>query len=181
MPNFLKNLFGGRAPGRALPTGTPEAPLSGDVRALTVGDVVNHEGLDFVVQGTLRFEEGGFRWAEHLLVDPERRLWLSVEDDERELDVVQWERNKGAGLEPGPKEISHGGVTYQLDERGTANFTSEGTTGAPGGGRAEYVDYEAGDQRLGFERYSAEGQWEVSVGRKISENVLDIYPAKVGP
>ena len=178
MLDSLKNLFGGRRE-RQLPTGTPEAPLSGDVRALAVGDVVNHDGTDFTVQGTLRFEEGGFRWSEHLLVDPERRMWLSVEDDEGELEVVQWERSRGGGLAPGPPTIEHAGVSYELDERGTANFTSEGTTGAPGGGRAEYADYTSGDRRLSFERYSADGEWEVSVGQKISEHVLDIYPARV--
>ncbi len=178
MLDSLRNLFGGRRGGRQLPTGTPDAPLSGDVRALRVGDVVNHDGSDFMVQGTLRFEEGGSRWSEHLLVDAERRMWLSVEDDEGALEVVQWERSRSPGLAPGSQEIEHDGVRYQLDERGTANFTSEGTTGAPGGGRAEYADYEADDRRLSFERYAAEGEWEVSVGHTISEHLLDIYPAR---
>lgn len=177
MLDALKNLFGKR---RQLPSGTPDVPLSGEVRALAVGDVVNHDGSDFIVQGTLRFEEGGFRWSEHLLVDDARRIWLSVEDDEGELEVVQWERSASPGTTPGPPKLEHEGVAYELEERGTANFTSEGTTGAPGGGRAEYADYSAGDRRLGFERYSAEGEWEVSVGRRISEHLLDIYPARSG-
>jgi hypothetical protein len=173
----LKNLFGGKA---QLPSGRPDVPLSGDVRALSVGDVVNHDGSDFIVQGTLRFEEGGFRWSEHLLVDANRRIWLSVEDDEGELEVIEWQRSRSLGIAPGPRQLEHEDVTYELEERGTANYTSEGTTGAPGGGRAEYADYAAGDRRLSFERYSAAGEWEVSLGKKISEHALDVYPSRDG-
>jgi hypothetical protein len=154
--------------------------MAGDPRALKVGDVVNHDGSDFLVEGTLRFEEGGSRWDEHLLVDGERRLWLSVEDGEDGLEVCTWIRGRVAGLTPGPERLEHDGVAYELEERGTANFTAEGTTGTAGGGRAEYVDYEAGERRLGFERYASDGEWEVSVGTVISEHVLDIYPAREG-
>ena len=142
--------------------------------------MVNHDGSDFIVEGTLRFDEGGFVWQEHLLVDGERRLWLSVEDDEGELEVVEWRRHTGLGLEPGAKTISHEGVTYELEERGRADYTSEGVTGALGGGIADYADYAAGDRRLGFERYTGEGAWEVSLGTKISPHELDIYPAGDG-
>ncbi|MEY2514021.1 MAG: hypothetical protein QOJ89_1379, partial [bacterium] len=48
---------------------------------------------------------------------------------------------------------------------------------APGGGKAEFADYEHGDRRLSFERYGDDGGWEISVGRVISEHVLDIYPS----
>lgn len=147
------------------------------VRALKVSDVVHHEGRDYIVEGTLRFDEGGFRWDEHRLVDGSDSLWLSVEDDEG-LEVVVWERLRGAQLEPGPATLEHDGVTYELDERGKADFTSQGSTGAAGGGTAEYADYARGDQRLSFERFGREdGGWEVSVGSRISEHALDIYPS----
>ncbi len=166
------------------PAGLPQAsapePIGGaDVRALKVGDVVNYEGGDFIVEGTLRFDQGGFRWQEHRLVDGPKSLWLSVEDDEG-LEIVVWERLKGAALEPGAGTLEHAGVTYELDERGRANFTSEGTTGAPGGGTAQFADYESGDRRLSFERYGDDGGWEISAGRVISEHALDIYPSR-GP
>ncbi len=140
--------------------------------------MVNHEGSDFIVEGTLRFDEGGYRWEEHLLVDGSKRVWLSVEDNEGEIEVVTWERGKARGLEPGPERLDHEGTTYELEERGTADYTSEGTTGAPAGGRAEYVDYGAGERRLSFERYSPTGEWEVSVGTRISEHMLDVYPSR---
>lgn len=164
------------------PAGLPQAPapepIGGvEVRAMKVGDVVNHEGRDYIVEGTLRFDQGGFRWEEHRLVDGPDSLWLSVEDDEG-LEIVVWERLRGAALEPGPGSLEHGGVSYDLDERGRANFTSEGVTGAPGGGKAEFADYAHGDHRLSFERYGDDGGWEISVGRVISEHALDIYPSR---
>ena len=162
---------------RRLPPGAVEPPEAGSVQALRVGDVVNHDGSDFIVEGTLRFVEGGFRWEEHLLVDGVRRLWLSVEEDEGGLEVVEWERRPAAGIEPGPDRLEYEGVTYVLQERGTADYTSEGKTGAPASGRAEYADYTADDRRLGFERYSTGGSWEVATGRPLSPHLLDIYPA----
>ena len=162
---------------RRLGPGASDRPEAGTARALRVGDVVNHDGSDFIVEGTLRFVEGGFRWEEHLLVDGERRLWLSVEEDEGGLRVVEWRRVPAAGLEPGPGRLEHEGVTYVLEERGTADYTSEGQTGAPASGRAEYADYSADERRLAFERYSVDGSWEISVGRVIAPHMLDIYPA----
>ena len=163
-----------------LPTGPAPEPIGGaEVRALKVSDVVNYEGRDWIVEGTLRFEQGGFRWQEHRLVDGPDALWLSVEDDEG-TEVVVWQRLRGTALEPGPATIEHDGVTYELDERGHANFTSEGTTGAAGGGRAEYADYASGGRRLSFERYGSDAGWEISVGRVISEHALDIYPGRGG-
>jgi len=161
-----------------LPTGPAPEPIGGaDVRALKLGDVVNYESRDWIVEGTLRFNQGGFRWDEHRLVDGADSLWLSVEDDEG-LEIVVWERLRGAALEPGPGSLEHVGVTYELDERGNANFTSEGVTGAPGGGKAEFADYARDDKRLSFERYGDDGGWEISSGNVISEHVLDIYPSR---
>ena len=122
------------AAGAPAPTGLSEAPASEPVggveaRAMKLGDVVNHDGRDWIVEGTLRFEQGGFRWAEHRLVDGADSLWLSVEDDEG-LELVIWTRVRGSVLEPGPGTLEHSGVTYELDEKGRANYTSEGVTGA---------------------------------------------------
>ncbi len=170
------------AAGADAPAGLPQAPTAEPVggieaRALKLGDVVNHESRDWIVEGTLRFEQGGFRWAEHRLVDGADSLWLSVEDDEG-LELVIWTRVRGSELEPGPGSLEHGGVTYELDEKGKANYTSEGVTGASGGGKAEFADYMRGDERLSFERYGDDGGWEISVGTVISEHALDIYPSR---
>lgn len=163
--------------GAGLAAGQPSPSLRSDVRALRVGDVVNHDGGDFIVEGTLRMEQDGFRWAEHRLADGPRSLWLSVEDEEG-LEVVVWDRSRGVELEPGPSTLTHEGVSYELDERGKANYTAEGSTGTATGGRMEFADYQAGERRLSFERYGDDADWEVGLGKAISEHALDIYPSR---
>ena len=150
--------------------------LHGDVRKLAPGDVVNYEGTDFIVDRTMRFDEEGFRWDEHLLEDAVsgRKLWLSVEDDDG-LEVAVYERVTGADLSPDATEVSHGGTTFRRDERGRASYRVERVGDAAGeSGTMEYADYAAGDRLLAFERYGT-GSWEVSEGRKISEHILDVY------
>ena len=155
----------------------PQPPAPSGVRTLKLGDVVNLEGADFIVEGTLRLEQDGFRWEEHRLVDGERSRWLSVEDDEG-LEVAVWERAPAGELAPGAERITHDGVAYELEERGHASFTAEGSTGTAPSGRMEYVEYAAGERRLAFERFGDDAGWELGVGAVISEHALDIYPAR---
>ena len=158
-------------------------PLTSDPRRLKPGDVVRLSGEpgDWVVRGTLAFEEDGYRWKEHLLdgstADGERRHWLSVEDGESGLELALWDRVPGSDLTPDSAEVAHGGVAYRRDERGTARYSSTGTTGAAESGTAEYADYVAaggGDARLSFERYASGGSWEVSTGRVVLPESVSI-------
>jgi hypothetical protein len=166
----------GRTAASSGPRRDPLAPdmVRSDPRRITVGDVIRFEGRDFIVRGTLRFDQDGFEWQEHFLDDVEVKRWLSVEDDEG-LEVALWQAVKGADLAPGPPTVEHDGKTYRLDEKGTARFTALGTTGTGPNGQVEYYDYEAGADRLSFERYGT-GDWEVAVGRVVGEYELDIYP-----
>jgi hypothetical protein len=145
-------------------------------QGLQLGDVVNFDGSELVVQGTIRYSQGSFTWAEHLLVDGGTKRWLSVEDDEG-VEVAVWEKGVDPDISPGEKRVDHEGTTYVLDEHGHAKFMAEGTTGTGPAGDYEYFDYEAGDLRLSFERYDKEGAWELSLGHVINEAALDVYPA----
>src|SRR5687768_9308664 len=131
-----------------------------DPRKLKVGDVVGHEGRDFLIRGTLAFEEDGYRWQEHHLDDTTTRRWLSVEDDE-ELELCLWTAVLAPDLTPGAAELSYDGTSYTRKESGRATFTATGSTGTGPTGSVEYVDYVAGSKRLSFERYTAGGEWEV--------------------
>ena len=160
----------------AAPRTDPFAADAGrpDPRRLKIGDVVAYDGRDYVVRGTIRLEQSGFAWDEHLLDDTRGRIWLSVEDDEG-LELCIWDRLSGSPLEPGPADLSHDGVDYRLQERGEATFRSEGTTGTASAGSMEYADYAAGGRRLSFERFGA-ATWDVSRGRVVGERELTIYP-----
>ncbi len=158
-------------------------PTVSDPRRLKPGDIVRISGDpgDWVVRGTLAFEEDGYRWKEHLLdgstAAGERRHWLSVEDGESGLELALWDRLPGSDLTPDRAEIAHDGTAYRRDERGRARYASTGTTGAAESGTAEYADYVpagGGDARLSFERYSTDGAWEVSTGRVVLAESLTI-------
>lgn len=150
-----------------------------DFARLAVGAVVTIDGSDHVVRGTLRFEQDGYTWAEHLLDDVHHRRWLSVEDDEG-LKLALWDGVPQADVTtggPGDREIVVGGTAYRLEERGEAGFTAEGTTGTAPSGRAEYADYRADGGRLAaFERFGG-GGWEAAVGRTVSPGELTVYAA----
>ena len=149
----------------------------GRVRGIGVGDVIGLDGAMWTVEGTLSFDEDGFVWREHLLSEGERRTWLSVEDDEDGLSVIRWDRVDPGTLTPDGATVTHEGVEYELEERGKATYTSAGTTGTPASGRMEYADYRGdGEKVLGFERYTSEGSWELSLGTPLEEGMVDVYP-----
>lgn len=166
--------------GEGSTAGAPVDPLRKDSRGIDprrikVGDVIAHEGRDFLVRGTLEFDQEGFRWHEHHLDDASTRRWLSVEDDE-ELELCLWTSVDAPELAPGPGELVWEGTTYVRKERGRASFTAQGSTGTAPTGTVEYADYAAGSKRLSFERYGSAGDWEVGVGEVVHERALDIYP-----
>ncbi len=146
-----------------------------DPRKIKVGDVVAHDGRDFLVRGTLAMDEDGFTWQEHHLDDTTTRRWLSVEDDE-ELEIVLWESADAPDLQPGATDLTYDGTAFRRKEQGQATFTASGATGTAPSGSVEYADYTAGDRRLSFERFGTGADWEVGIGRTLNERELDIYP-----
>lgn len=147
-------------------------------RQLGPGAIVSHGGVDYVVRGTVTLRQGPFVWWEHLLEGGAEPIWFSVEEDEGRLELVMWTRRKNLTQQPGG-ELAVDGVAYGETERGRASYTTEGTTGLPGGGEMEFVDYaDAGETNfLGFERWAPEMPWEVSVGRPVRPGELTVYPA----
>ncbi len=163
---------GGGTP--SLPGAEPAPAVRSSVRGLRVGDVVNYDGHDSIVERSYRFREGGSRWEEHLLVDGDYKRWLSVEDDEG-LECIVWERRPDPSLEPGAGSIEIDGTSYEFGEQGTADYTLEEGSGPGGAGKVEYADYEAGEKHLSFERFDGSG-WEINVGVEVSEHAFDVYP-----
>lgn len=146
-----------------------------DPHKIGVGDIITYAGIDHVVRGTIALEEGGSVWHEHLLDGSTGRRWLTVEDDEGELEMALWMRREGTGLEPGGDVILDDKVHRQI-ERGTANYKAEGTTGTPSTGTVDYADYETADKTgmLAFERWARTQSWEVSTGRAVTRGELQV-------
>jgi hypothetical protein len=91
-----------------------------------------------------------------------------------------WHAAEGAeGLEPA-QQLEWDGATWKQVESGSARYRSVGTTGLPPSGQCWYADLRhATDPTrwLAFERWSAEGSWEVSVGTTVPAEHLDVFPA----
>lgn len=159
------------------------AEVAGDPRALKAGDMVEYLGTRYFVRGSLRLREGGFTWDEHLLEadtaadgsGDAAKVWISVEEDP-DLEVVWWTERDLGKQAPDQPTITYDGVEYRLDERGGADYRSEGSTGLGEGGRVEYADYAAsGGRYLSFERFGG-GRWEAGTGERVPRGALTIYP-----
>ncbi|MGH3933552.1 MAG: DUF4178 domain-containing protein [Pseudonocardiaceae bacterium] len=147
-----------------------------DPHKIGVGDIVTYGGIDHVVRGTIVLNEGGITWREHLLDGSTGRRWLTVEDDEGELEMTLWMRREGTGLTPDGEVILDVRVHRQI-ERGRATYTAEGTTGTPPSGSVDYADYATSDGTgmIAFERWAPTQSWEVSTGRSVTRGELFVY------
>lgn len=155
-----------------------DEPAIYDPHRIGVGDVITYAGVDHVVRGTIVLEEGGVVWREHLLDGSSGRRWLSVEDDEGELELTLWMRREGTGLTPDGDVVLDDRVHRQV-ERGRATFTAEGATGTAATGSVDYADYATQDGvgLLAFERWAPTQSWEVSTGRTVTRAELTVYHA----
>ncbi len=148
-------------------------------RELGPGAIVSHGGVDYVVRGSVSLRQGPFVWWEHLLEGGgDEALWFSVEEDEGRLELATWTRRNDLALEPGGEHVVDG-VRFRETERGSASYTTEGTTGLPAAGDVDFVDYasEDGTRLLGFERWANGMPWEISVGTTVLPGELTVYPA----
>jgi len=163
-------------PGRVDPLA--DYPEVYDPHKIGVGDIITYAGIDHVVRGTITLDQEGYRWHEHLLDGSTGRRWLTVEDDEGELEMTLWMRREGTGLEPGGDVILDDRV-YRKIESGSARFTAEGTTGTAPSGSMDYADYATADETglLAFERWAKTASWEVSTGRAVTRGELTVIHA----
>ncbi|CAM3896788.1 DUF4178 domain-containing protein [Janibacter anophelis] len=148
------------------------------LQGLQQGGVVLWGDYELTVLGRLDLMEDGSRWTELIVADGQgTRCWVGVESDAAS-PVTFWYELPGGQLESGSvgdPELGVGGVTYRLDERGTASFTAVGSTGTAASGSADWVDYHAdGGQLLGCERFGDE--WEVHLGQVVPPSELTIRP-----
>ncbi|WP_329105424.1 DUF4178 domain-containing protein [Micromonospora sp. NBC_01699] len=153
--------------------------VRGDPRRLRPGDIVEIRNTQYGVRGTLRFAEGDWGWAEHLLDDAQgAKIWLSVEEDP-DLELVFWTGVPGPdGVpQPGPARLDFAGRSYTSDEAGQARYTATGTTGLNPSGTVRYHDYlDPTGARLSFESYGDSPTWEASTGELLQRSEVRIYP-----
>lgn len=146
---------------------------------LQIGDIVQYQETDWVVEGKLTYTVSAYFWYEYLLQDDERIAWLAVAEDDKvevsflentnQLDIQKIQVNAP------PKEIKFADETYQYADAGIARMTRTGLTMRRTAEQCEYFDYETKDGKvLSVEVW--DGDIEVTVGVKINPRSLTILP-----
>lgn len=147
-------------------------------RALTdlrLNDIVVYYDGDYSVEGRITYSQGGWHWFSFLLEDGDKKLWLSVENDEG-LELSMWKDITGLMLpSPPPSVVEYEGEIYEIDERGKAVAKSMGRTGRAVESPVEYYDYESESGKyLSVEDWG--GEVEISVGMPVREDELTVFP-----
>lgn len=137
---------------------------------IKVGDMVTYELEDYQVVGKLIFNDHGYQWFEYQLETIDRTLWLSVEMDD-ELEVSIYEKASLKVSEPVSKKLEYEGITYYLDEKGSANVNGQGRSANVSGHTVRYFDF-CDDEE---EHYLSVEIWgsEVEVSTGIPANDYD--------
>lgn len=151
------------------------APVNRTVFDLQIGDIVQHMGIDWVVEGRLTYQEGAYYWYEYLLQDKDKIAWLSVEEDDRvEVALLEPTNQLDISKDP-PPELTFAEEIYTCVNSGKARMTRTGLTMKRKAEKCQYFDYESTDGKiLSIEVW--DGDIEVSVGGKISPRSLTILP-----
>lgn len=162
---------------KSLPGKQPAAlpTLKRNIFTLQIGDIVQYEGRDWVVEGRLTFDDSGYTWMEYMLQDADDLRWLSVEEDDRvEVCWMSTVTDLEISRTP-PQTITHNGITYRRTNQGTAKMKRIGTTLNKQSQICRYYDYNAtNNQVLSVENWNDD--LEVSVGQRINPRALTLLP-----
>ncbi len=147
-----------------------------ELTALRPGAALRYEDEEFVIERTVRFEEGDCVWFEHRLSSDGtgRSLWLEIPADPDD-SVIAYASSTVLGRVPdGGPEIEHGGERLPLLMSGRATYRSVERSAAPKSGEIAYHEYASGDRRVTYECRGDEAVWEVSEGRAVDGGAIEI-------
>lgn len=164
-----QDLLGSTAKPKELPS------LKRNIFNLQIGDIVQHEGSDWVVEGQLTFNEDGYIWIDYILRDQDFVRWLSVEEEDR-VEVCWMEPIADLEISRNPPaHLTYAGHTYHRGNSGTARMTQLGAVLNKQGQTCRYYDYSGPDDRvLSVEDWN--GDIEITAGRKIRPSSLTFLP-----
>lgn len=150
------------------------------VKNLQINDVVTVDLEDYIVVGKIEYNDSGYTWTSYNLKGDNKNIWLSYEEDD-ELYIGVYESSSVKIQEPIGNKITVEGITFTLDEKGSASITGkEGQAGAVVGQRVKYWDFESEDSEfdlLSIEKWGGQtegGEIEVSKGYSINEKEIKI-------
>lgn len=162
----------------ALPTQPPpiaNLPLRRGLFTLQLGDIVQYDGADWVVEGRLTFEEDGDTWLDYMLQDQDTIRWLSVEEGDRvEVYWMQAVTDLEVSDYP-PQHLTYQDNRYRCQESGTARMTQAGTRLKKPTEICHYYDYIGpNDEVLSVENWG--GDVEITIGHRIRPSALTLLP-----
>jgi len=170
----------------ALPPGSDKL-VERTVRDLRVDDVLTIDGKDFLVEGTINYDEDGHRWTGARVVDGSDVKWLIVGIERVGSGALrllgQDESTQISGYPP--EVLVIGELRYALDKRGAATCALRGDLGALGAlkkdrpdghvERARWWLYGApGDDTLLLEQWGSD--YRVLRGKKIGDGTIELIP-----
>jgi hypothetical protein len=180
--NERKKLPGADAP-KMLGAGDKSHERS--VREMRVGDVLMMDGRDYLVEGTIGYDEDGHRWIGGRVLDAGDVKWLVVGMERAGAGamrlMVQDDTTQISGYPP--EALVVGELRYALDKRGTATCELRGDLGALGDLKKGHPDghvercrwwlYNApGDDTLVVEQWGAD--FRVLRGKKVHEGTIEL-------
>ncbi len=150
--------------------------LKRNVFNLQIGDIVQHMGIDWVVEGKLTYTVDEYFWCEYMLQDDDEIRWLSVdEDDTVEVALLEASDRLDVSQTPPPRQLNFADENYKCVDSGVASMTREGTVQRRTASRCQYFDYDgSGNKVLSIEVW--DGETEVTVGHRINPRSLTILP-----
>ena len=149
---------------------------------LGVGDIVQHDVIDWVVEDRLVYRQGDFVWLEYLLRDDERSIWLVVNEDDNLVVTLEQPIDLPMSLDARPPaQIEVEGRLYRLIERGFAVVTAQQRRFNIDVGSCHFFDYRSGPTAvLSIELWGSTeagaGELEVTAGERISPRSLSLLP-----
>jgi Domain of unknown function (DUF4178) len=154
-----------------------------ELSAALPGDVVIHEGRDWIVAGSARLCEGTESWLECRLVDGDDERWMVViegADDYEEVDrqncalLGSPTPDPGVGSQPS-ESVEHDGLVYRLARLGSAMAQPSGELAPLGAGRWRHWLYERPGDRVAWFR-SCDASWIYVFGHRVGLHMLRFLP-----
>lgn len=149
--------------------------LKRNIFNMQIGDIVQHMGIDWVVEGKLTYAVDKYTWFEYMLQDGDEIRWLLVdEDDTVEVALLETNNQLDVSQTP-PRQLNFAGDNYQCVDSGVASMTRVGTIQRRAAAHCEYYDYQgSGNNVLSIEVW--DGETEVTIGQRINPRTLTILP-----
>lgn len=144
------------------------------VFSLAMGDIVQYDNIDWVVEDKLTYSDSGWEWVEYLLQDGDRIGFLSVEEDDR-LEVTFTEKVTDCPVEnPPPTQITYQQQIFNRSETGTATLKRARHPERPVE-TCQYHDYNGPNEAVMSVEFWG-GSVEVSVGTQVKPYQLTFLP-----